>query len=190
MVFKTTHRQRGFSLIELLVSLAIAVLVVGGILLRFRSFDSIVVLKGTAYDVALTLREAQVKSVSAGGGEGASFADYPVGVFFDTGEPNEYIAFYDVNDNSDYDSGTDTIIETYVIPDNYEISDICLDSDCTNPTSLTITYHRPEFDAVFVSDTGPSTASDAKILVSVSTDATQYFTVVAGVTGYISVETP
>ncbi len=82
--------KSGFTLTELLISCAIIALVSTIVLVKYGSFDSTVLLKSAAYEIALTLREAQVRSVSVSG-EGGEFS-YPYGVTF-TPEQKVYRAF-------------------------------------------------------------------------------------------------
>lgn len=56
---------RGFTLVELLISIAIITVITAIVVVRYRQFDSTVLLKGAAYEIALALREAQIQSVSA-----------------------------------------------------------------------------------------------------------------------------
>lgn len=188
----------GFSLIELLVTLTIATLVVGSVMFQFRIYDSIVVLKGLAYEMAFTLREAQVFAVSSGvSTDGATF-DLPYGIYVDLDSPQEYIFFQDNNENGRYDS-SDIIIETYEIKDAFTLSQICVDADCvsadssvTNEREVSVVYRRPEFDAMYdVRDGGSlidtSGTSELVIRFELESDDTIYFDVVAGITGQISV---
>lgn len=184
-----TCTTRGFSLIELLVTLAISTLVVAAVLIRFDAFDSVVVLKSTAYELALTIREAQVFAVSATGDTTGQF-DTAYGVFVDRiNAPRSYVFFEDSNDNGVYNSSGDTILETYTMGEQYEIRDICADLNC-NRDAVSLVFKRPEFDPTIVSSPAVGNPNQATIQLGIRDNTTDSFTVVVGVTGQVSVITP
>ena len=177
-----SFRRRGFSLIELLVTLAIATLVVSAVLVRFEAFDSVVVLKSIAYEIALTLREAQVYAVSATGDTSGVFQS-PYGVYFAAATPQDYTFFEDTNGNLTYDGG-DSVIEVFTMNERYEISDLCTDSTCGRST-VSVVFERPEFDANIT-----PVADEATIELSLVDDPSTTFQVIVGLTGQISVISP
>ena len=195
MVFSKV-KQAGFSLIELMVAISIATFVVSAVLLQFRVFDSVIVLKGFAYEMALTIREAQVFAVSAGIGRNDTF-DNPYGIYLDLDNPTEYILFENSNPSVDmaYDS-SDYIVERYELDNGFQFNQICLDAVCSSAREVSIVYERPEFDAIFAAwnSAGGSIATGAVSEVSIRLESTQnpaqYFDVIAGVTGQVSVAGP
>ena len=182
---------RGFSLVELLVTLAISTIIVGGVLIRFNAFDSVVVLKSIAYEVALTIREAQVFAVSATGNQAmTSQFDQPYGVHFDLANPQQYILYENAAGTLEYGSG-DTIIETFTMNQKYEINDICVTpasggESCT-ATTLSVAFQRPEFRAYIFPGTDPV---QSRVTFTMVDDPSTTFSVVVGVTGNITVESP
>jgi prepilin-type N-terminal cleavage/methylation domain-containing protein len=58
---------RGFTLIELMVTITIVVLVTGIVLVQYSSFNSSVLLTSQAYQLAFDLREAQSLAISVRG---------------------------------------------------------------------------------------------------------------------------
>jgi prepilin-type N-terminal cleavage/methylation domain-containing protein len=189
MLFKNKN-NRGFSLIELLVTLAISIVVVSAVLFRFDSFDSVVVLKSIAYEVALTVREAQIFAVSAAGDTSGNF-DTPYGVYVNLNNPQEYIFFEDnfpSTPNLQYDSGQDNIIETYTMNSKYQFFELCVDANC-NPNWVSLVFQRPNFDPTIRSSIG-SSASSATFRVSMTDNSATTFSVVVGLTGQVSVTSP
>jgi prepilin-type N-terminal cleavage/methylation domain-containing protein len=68
------HQQKGFTIIELVVSVAIFAFMTAFLVARYGTFNQGVLLTNLAYDVALTIRNAQsyglnVKSLPAGDDE-------------------------------------------------------------------------------------------------------------------------
>ena len=121
--------MRGFTLVELLISIAIIGMITALVLVKYGSFSSTTLLKSTAYEIALTLREAQVKSVSVLGSD-PNF-DYPYGVTF---SPNSktYTAFIykdtDLDAVPQYDKGSAspkaTDIQTFRLDHSMTIDDV------------------------------------------------------------------
>ncbi len=143
---------RGFSLIELLISTAIIVAVASIVIVRFSTFDSTTLLKGLAYEIAATIREAQVHSVSVLGSD-PNFR-YPYGVTFSP-DAQSYTAFFyrGTADVPVYDLSSVTTVGTYTIGRSMQVKDVCVKvgsgtSNC-NVGRLDISFRRPEFKAIF-----------------------------------------
>lgn len=188
MVSKKTH-SRGFSLIELLVALAISALITAALLVRFSIFDSVVVLKNLAYELALTIRESQVYALSAAG-DTSGFFRRPYGVYIADGA-HEYYLFEDTNTNLRYDSGVDTIVNTYQMNSSYFIESICTTAsgsavESCNRNWISIVFQRPEFDPIITTNAS-SNDSAARIQLGISS-ASDIFSVQVGITGQIGVE--
>ncbi len=143
---------RGFSLIELLISTAIIVAVASIVIVRFSTFDSTTLLKGLAYEIAATIREAQVHSVSVLGSD-PNFR-YPYGVTFSP-DAQSYTAFFyrGTADVPVYELAAVTTVGTYTIGRSMQVKDVCVKvgsgtSNC-NVGRLDISFRRPEFKAIF-----------------------------------------
>lgn len=160
---KKLLHSAGFTLVELLVSIGIIVMVTGIVLVKYSSFDSTVLLKSAAYEVALSLRDAQVKSVSALRGANDSF-DYPYGMTFTKGS-NNYVMFkYSSSTDPDpyYDIlATDPLpvyasgVSTTTLGHSLQIVGLCIiknGNPHANPhcdiDRLDISFKRPEFEAI------------------------------------------
>ncbi len=166
-IFSSLHTRsssrnsvRGFTLIELLISASIIGIVSTIVLVKYSNFDSTILLKGAAYEVALTLREAQVKSVSVSG-ESGQF-NFPYGVTFSP-LSKTYTVFrfndpfaspqYDVFDAvlPNYAMGVGSITLTRTM----QISDICFTTSSGDTCSanglkrLDVSFRRPEFKSLF-----------------------------------------
>ena len=88
------HFRRGFTLVELMVVLAIMVVITGVVLTSQSSFNRTLVLANTAYDIALTLRSAEPRGLGSRVTSSASNAGY--GVHFETGTSNMFTLFADI----------------------------------------------------------------------------------------------
>jgi prepilin-type N-terminal cleavage/methylation domain-containing protein len=173
--------QAGFSLVELLVCIAIIAIISGVILARYRSFNSTLLLRDLAYEIALSTREAQVFGISVHG-ESGSFSD-AYGMHFTTG--TAYTLFTDVNDNNRYDGGEQ--ISSYTIGQNNQIRDLCANTTC-GLTSLDVLFRRPEPDSIFYTP-GVSSVTSVRVLVgSIDNTIPNTRAVRVWPTGQISVE--
>ena len=176
---KKKHKKyAGFSLIELLVVIAIIGTITTVVLIRYSDFDSVVLLKSLAYEVALSAREAQTLGVGVRGDGGTFDAAY--GVHFTPG--TEYILFEDLDGNTQYDSGEEVTV--YTIGNNNSISDICAGSTCGLST-LDVSFKRPDLDAVFYTDPVVSNVETAEVRLASSLGNTQFVEILS--TGQIGV---
>lgn len=97
--------QKGFSLPELIIVIAIFVIITTVALFNQGRLSSNVLLTNMAYEVGLAVREAQiygigVRSTDAGGNFAGQF-----GAHFDTNNDKQVIVFADMNNNGQYDAG-------------------------------------------------------------------------------------
>jgi len=137
---------RGFSLVELLISITIITLVSAVVIARNNSFEGAILLRNQAYEVAFALREAQRLAIS-GAGETSELQRY--GVYVTTRSPGnqQIIIFKDNTDNGignfRYDAGTDEIIAIKNLDRRFQVSGI------TGGNNISITFTRPNYDAQF-----------------------------------------
>jgi type II secretory pathway pseudopilin PulG len=156
-------------MVELLVSIGIVVLVLSIVVVRQQGFNSAVLLRGQAYEIALAMREVQLGAISAvSDGTGEFRASQ--GVYFDTANNQEYRLFRDTatgpDKNNFYDTGED-IGFSGLLDARFEIRNI-------EPNSignqLAVVFQRPNFDAVFVTnDSGNPSAvsSEQAVLITI-----------------------
>lgn len=137
----------GFGLIEMMVSIGILTLVMTVILARQDAFNSAVLLRGQAYEIALQAREIQMYAVSVTG-EGTDFQKI-YGIHFDTANGGIYNIFRDQNGDGNYDiTPTDESFgKQGVLDSRFVIDAIRVGSNTLS--EISITFERPNFDAVF-----------------------------------------
>lgn len=90
---ESLHPHRGFTLIELLVVLAIIGIIMVIVLTGQSSFNKTIILSNTAYDIALTLRDAE--SYGLGSRATAVTANAGYGVHFQNASPGLFTFFAD-----------------------------------------------------------------------------------------------
>lgn len=179
---------RAFTLIELLVVIAIFSTVSLIILANHSRFNSSVLLGSLAYDIALSIREAQVYGLSV-----ATFnANFQVGYGIHVTAGTSYLLFADTNASRRYEAGTDSILDTYSVGQGHTVSSFCgiLSTgaeECSNTGAidhLDIVFFRPDPDANITSS-NPGYYSSGKIVVASPSGETRTITVAS--TGQISV---
>lgn len=202
---KLPQVQRGFTIVELLVTLTIVVLVTGLVMIRYSSFNSSVLLTSQAYITAFDIREAQSLAVSVRGNSNEFREEY--GMYFDMSLPNQYQLFQDDNMNGKtdpvhYDNG-EAVGAPLKVDSRFSIINIC----ATNNTSrtcyaddpetgsevidttldeITISFKRPDFDAAFYSPVRTSIQSAEIVFGNENTSLTKK--VVVYQSGQISIE--
>jgi len=128
-------KQTGFTLVEMLVAIAVALVFMGGVLLSRGDFDSTVRLGSITREVALFAREAQ--TYGAGGRtESTVNTSRPHGIYKAPSSDSEIILYADEDDPADGYQPSDETLKTLQLPDGYVIA---------NPTN--------EFDVYFTRPT-------------------------------------
>ena len=157
------RKERGFTLAELIVVTGILVLITGVMLANNARFGGAILLENLAYDVALSVRKAQVYGIAVRRfGESEFSAGY--GVHFSINSPTVYVLFADTFPSATgdgiYQSNQNELVESVTMQRGFHIADICV----TAPGSTTETcglnrldlmFQRPEPDA-FLSANGIS----------------------------------
>lgn len=197
------QKSAGFTLVELLVTISMFVIVTGVVLVNSNKFSSTILLNNFAYDVALTIKQAQSFGVNVREGVSGSF-NYPYGVYFNTETSVGKTSFILFNDttgpsgpNNTYDGlmtscPTDSLecIQRYTMTRGTYIKSICTGLDeinCQSVNNLSVLFKRPDPTALIYSGnplSGPQ--SYAKIILSAADGATS--TVVVTSVGQIYVK--
>ena len=141
-------RAGGYTLIELLVVIAIIVFTSAAILANTTKFGGEAQLQNLAYDMALTVRQAQVYGISVRNNTPNNFLT-GYGAYFNASNNTSYRLFSDANKNGHYDSGEDVAPSPFTIGKGYTISQLCTygaTTKCDN-TTLNLVFIRPEPDA-------------------------------------------
>ena len=178
---RVRHTRGGFSLIELLVCIAIIMVISGVVLARYKSFNSTLLLRNLAYEIALSTREAQVLGISVKGSTSGSVTSFTTayGMHFTPGMT--YTLFADTNGNNQYDDGE--AVSAYTIGQNNQIKD---DAPRCPLTMLDVLFKRPNPDALFYTNATAIVASSVCVSVVASDGNTR--TVRIWSTGQIAVE--
>ena len=191
-----TSSKRGFTLIEMLVVTAIMILISGLLLASNSRFGGTVQLESLAYDIGLSIRQAQVYGISVRQfSPGVYTAGY--GMHFEMRSPTAYVLFGDaVSANGLYDTGE--LVTSTLISSGYSIKQLCVTKtgnaeDCT-VTKVDLLFKRPEPHAFISANSlsctllaGPCQES-ARIVVQSPRNDTM--SIIVAVSGQISVSKP
>lgn len=158
--------QKGFGLVELLVTLGIVGVIMSVVMMNQSRYLDSAVLANQADSMALSVAEAQaygigVREVAAGSSEFSA----PYGLtasLLSNGSSTVYLFFADRNNNRVYDGtwlcstgGANECLEQKVITRSNYIFEICAirssgSDQCSNIGRVDITFKRPETDATLV----------------------------------------
>ena len=159
--------MKGFTLIELLVVTAILTIITSIVLVNNGRFGGVILLENLAYDIALSIREAQVYGISVRQfGTGNFGVGY--GMHFLTSSPTTYVLFADAIESNGLYDGCPTeasceLVESTDIQRGYFIAGLCVpagadEDSCTRVSRADILFKRPEPDAC-ISKEGASAIS-------------------------------
>lgn len=151
--FKKKYHKNGFTLIELLISMAIISIITGIVLVKYNSFDSTVLLKNQAYEIALLLRESQIKSVSVVRNDADTF-NYPYGASFVplSGQYQSFL-YKDALQYPHLDLSVIDITGSFDMGEKMQVEEVCvtdlMSGENCEVTRLDVSFRRPDFKALF-----------------------------------------
>jgi prepilin-type N-terminal cleavage/methylation domain-containing protein len=162
--FVIRNSQKGMTLIELVVVLAIFAVLSGVAIFNYGGLQTKVDLTNLANDIALQVVQAQNSALNGLLPPTLYTLSDPstwkpsYGAYFDMTTPKQFIYFVDLNSNHQFD-GTDCSLEClskYTITKGDFISDISAfytdGSSASGLTNLTITFSRPNSGATLYSN--------------------------------------
>ncbi|MCR4306521.1 MAG: prepilin-type N-terminal cleavage/methylation domain-containing protein [Candidatus Yonathbacteria bacterium] len=204
------QRKRGFTMIELIVTISIFTMVTSVVLANYPKFSSRIVLENVAHQIALTVREAQTYGLSVRGFDNSGTTVFPgYGVYFPAPGVGSktFTLFADPNDDQRYDlsvcrsTGSECLQEStirsaehiYLLCGNLKTTGGTIENpgaaDCSL-SSLHVGFRRPDPDANIVgyseTDGDYRAFSDAEVVVI--SPRGDMKTIVIWTTGQISVE--
>lgn len=196
----TIRDTRAFSLIELLVVTAIIVIVSTLTLVNNSRFGGVVLLQNLAYDMALSIRQAQTYGISVRNAGSGNF-NVLYGMHFDKADATHYEFYADTSSppSGAYDP-SEHVSPPYAIGRGYYIADLCATpgggTETCGVSKLDIVFKRPEPDAHITAGDGTGETciqnpdvdhckESARIIVA--SPRGDMMSVVVGATGQISV---
>jgi prepilin-type N-terminal cleavage/methylation domain-containing protein len=166
------HKNKGFTLVEMIISVGIFTVMSAIILANYPEFRSRSALDNLTAQIATVYREAQIYGISVREEGEANFST-GYGVHIDrTVSDTDLIIFSDADKDFIFNEKFDSIVETFSLGGGERITKLCIPS-CLDPKvqnevdSLTTVFIRPNPDAYFsVRDTPDPSASSISIEVS------------------------
>ena len=151
--FKNLKLNRGFTLVELVVVMSIAVIMITTLVVQQNKWNDSLTVNTQAYELALMIRQAQIYSLGVReSAPGSGNFDIGYGVYFDSNN-SRYIYFADKNGDKKYNAGEEIEIKTLTngvtvdrfcgVKDVGQLDDKC-SSGSGNVAYLNISFFRPE----------------------------------------------
>ena len=160
MYFSYQNQQfynRGFGLIELMVSITIITLVSAIVIAKHNAFNGAVLLRNQTYEVAFALRQAQLLAVSGSNPNTSIKQRY--GVYFSKSSQNSYLVYRDNDANGRYEASDTQIGPIGFIDRRFFIREIFYDTSIGvgngEVNNMSVSFVRPNFDALFRRSGGP-----------------------------------
>ena len=190
LISATANKSNGFTLIELLVVTAIFTVITSLVLASNSRFGGAVLLENLAYDIALSIRQAQIYGIAVHR-FGTNNFGVGYGEHFEMTSPTTYVLFGDVNQTGLYDDPTELVTSTD-IGRGYYIADLCV-TPSNDPTEtcgvrkLDILFKRPEPDAYIRAD-GSTSVINQRGRIIVKSPRGDQMSIVIEATGQIGVQ--
>jgi len=153
---KASESSRGFTLVELMVTVGIFVFMTAAIMARYNSFYSGTLFTNLAYDIAMTIRQAQTYGISVKVNDQTTnnfSASYGVHFSNDAAGDKDKKFMLFIEDSTQGYQDTDSLENTYNLKQGARITAFCASNsvaDCipsTDTHSLDIIFQRPNPDA-------------------------------------------
>lgn len=192
---KIQTNKQGFTLVELVISVGIFAMMTALLIAKYGTFNQGILLTNLAYDVALTVRNAQSYGLNVKSAiRDENQFGYPYGVHFAKGS-DTFIFFNDIHDLNDPSdppdfrySGSLEDITISKMKRSVVVSDLCVGtpSNCATASTLDVAFQRPNPDAIITGDSPTPHYSYAEITL-LGTDGSVRKIVVRS-TGQIAVQ--
>lgn len=122
------RQKRGFTTIELIVTISILVIITTLVFINYPTFRQNISLKRTAQEIALTIRQAQVYGLSTKEFQPGTSTFSGYGVHFESGF-DYFVLFADTNNNKTYDGAIEDV-QMFQIQTGDKIADLCGNVTC------------------------------------------------------------
>lgn len=190
-----THKNHtgGFTMLELLVTIAIYIMMVSIVLANYRTFNTNALFVNASEDVILALRQAQVYGVGTKanpvtcGVQASAFA-CPYGVYINMADPNGLTIFVDLDGDKKYTSGFDAIVQKTSWMPAIVISSIQCGAGACFGNKMNITFTRPTPDAFITDDGGAPNRVDSGTITLKDINSNRTSTITITNAGQISIQ--
>lgn len=182
----------GFTLVELLVSIGIFTIITTVAVFNHAQFNNSVLLTNLAYEIALSVRQAQFYGITVRQSTASPGAfDSGYGVRFDLGVSNTQYSLYEDRPPQNHVYASSELLETFKIQKGNRISKILVTNSSgtvSTPSIVDISFIRPNPDT-YITAGDLVTPYYAKAEVCVTSPSNVNRMIVIESTGQISVTT-
>lgn len=185
----TKNYSRGVTLIEMMVVLAIFGILLSIVVFNYNKFTDDTVLTNMAYEVALSVREAQLFGTAVKG-QTSEFG-HPVGLYF-TQNSDSYVLFIDNNNDLKFNPLQDTTYNTLTLLRKITISGLEISSSGSCGGSLSsavILFKRPDVEPYVGNNSSENTGKYKKLQIQLITKGGKSKYVIINEVGSIEVKT-
>lgn len=164
--------KKGFTLAEIMISVAIVSVIMTTVLFGYNNFSDRLSLSSSAQEIAIAIRQAQSYGLTVKESATAGQFTSGFGIYFDmNSDPTHYYLFVDSNANYKYDvgsgcgSGSTECVEVGTLRNNVTITNFCDATNCPPAVGvkiMSVTFIRPNPDAAiyfYATPAGSSLAS-------------------------------
>ena len=173
--------QQGFTLVEMITVLGIFMIMTSVVLFNYNKFTSDTILTNMAYEVALSVREAQIYGVSVRDPNGTENFGTPYGISFiaATGGSSTYNLFADLDGNGLFGGGATCVagagecVTPYALLRNIKITGVAIkpaSAECQS-SNLSVLFERPNPEPFFNNGTN---VEFAEITLTAPTGSVRY----------------
>ena len=144
----------GFTLIELLITISIFVFMTALVMSRYNDFYSGTLFKNLAYDIAITIREAQSYGISVKYNQGSSSFDRAYGAYFPEGNGGKNFILRSYSKSDGYSIGDqepEKIEKNYTLKHGATFNQLLIsanDTDYIPASNVGIIFQRPNPEAI------------------------------------------
>lgn len=165
----------GFTMVELVISVAIMTLLASVVLFNYGTFNDNLALSSAGQEMAIAIRQAQIHALNVKeSSAGASQYTYAYGIYFnptDSTTNKNYYIFIDKNADRKFTVDTTCTavgtecVEKFSIRNGVYISSVDPTSACANEQTLNVIFLRPRPDASInlVNNLGASVCAGAVV---------------------------
>src|SRR3989344_1535428 len=184
--------KRAFTLVELVVVVAIATVVMTSIIIQQTKWSDRLIVNTQSYELALMIRQAQTYSLGVReymAGTGDKF-DLGYGLYFNQGTLDRYIFFADANKNQKYDVGE--VMETKLLTRGVVINRVCGATRCMPSggplNNVSISFFRPETRAnIALLNNGGSSVDVPPVTIYLRSSGGKEYSVKVEANGQVSI---
>jgi len=149
----TPSRLRGFTLVELLVSISIFIILTALLVVKYGGFSNSIALTDAAYDLAIDINNARQYGISVKPDATGQFAR-GYGIFIDVTQPTKFNLYENNSADQNFTYYAPVVLNTYNLKQGVTFKSICAGADaatanCT-PPSVIVEFERPNPEATIV----------------------------------------